>query len=431
MERQGSSYSRLARSGKQNMTEEQAPYGSDLPSPARDRANATRQPRSPGRSFSAIRPVSDQLFAFDSHEIPTLTHERCLASDLGLKESWLRDAILAVPELVIGPCRAAGLTDDEWYPWQREFGTEVGSIDVLLLSSQGRVAVVETKLASNPELRRKVLAQALDYLTHLPEAFAARMPEIPKDSSGDPVADPEDIDESVRQGDVLVIIASDETDPRVAKLSRGLLSKHLVNQWDLALVDVGLYRPVGDSAGRHIVIPHLRNLVQSEPRQVVRVIVEGKTPQARVEVERITHDDETTSVRQKWDEKRFFENLGAYHPPAAVRELALKLRDLMQHYEGSVILTFGTSKQGSMIVKRNGAGVVEVYGSGGIRFRPEKFARALGDKVAGEYRHRLEQLLPRAMKTEYPGVPPNEAAKVAPALYELIQQTLDEVERQI
>ena len=31
---------------------------------------------------------------------------------------------------------------------------------------------------------------------------------------------------------VLVIIASDEIDPRVAKLSRGLLSDNLVNQWD-------------------------------------------------------------------------------------------------------------------------------------------------------------------------------------------------------
>jgi hypothetical protein len=410
------------------MTEEQVPYGSVPPSQAGVRANATRQQRSSNRNLSAIRPVSDQVFAFDHREVPTLTHERCLASDLGLKESWLRDAIFAVPELVIGPCRAAGLTDDDWYPWVREFGTDVGPVDVLLLSSQGRVAVVETKLASNPELRRKVLAQALDYLTHLPEALADRMPAIPKDGSGDPVADPDDIRESVSQGDVLVIIASDEIDPRVARLSRGLLAEHLVNQWDLALVDVGLYRAAGGSATRHIVIPHLRNLVESEPRQVVRVIVEGETPRARVEVERITHE-ETASVRQKWDEKRFFENLGAYDPPAEVRDFALRLRDLVQRYEGSVILTYGTSKEGSMIVKRNGAGLIEVYGSGKVKFRPEKFARALGDRVAGEYRHRLEQLLPQAMRMEYPRVAPKEAAKIAPALHELIQQTLDEVER--
>jgi hypothetical protein len=375
-----------------------------------------------------MKPVSDQLFAFDHPGTPGLSHERCLAADLGLKESWLRDAIFAVPDLVIGPCRAAGLTDDEWYPWQREFGTEVGPIDVLLLSSQGRVAVVETKLASNPELRRRVLAQALDYLTHLPETLATRLPEIPKDENGDLVADPDDIRESVSQGDALVIIASDEIDPRVAKLSRGLLADHLVNQWDLALVDVALYRPVGHAAGRYIVVPHLRNLMESEPRQVVRVVVEGETPRARVEVERITHDD-LTSARQKWDEKRFFENLETGNTPKPIRELASQLLDLAQRYPDSVALAWGTGHEGCMIVKRNGGGLIEVYASGMLRFRPPKFARALGDEIGGEYRRRLEQLLPGPMRLEYPWVPPNEAAKVAPALYELLQQTLDQVEQ--
>src|SRR6266542_1936917 len=150
-----------------------------------------------------MKPVSDQLFAFDHPGTPGLSHERCSAADLGLKESWLRDAIFAMPDLVIGPCRAAGLTDDEWYPWRSEFGTDVGLIDVLLLSSQGRVAVVETKLAANPDLRRRVLAQALDYLTHLPETLEAHVPVIPKDENGDLVADPEDIQESVSQRDAL------------------------------------------------------------------------------------------------------------------------------------------------------------------------------------------------------------------------------------
>ena len=105
-----------------------------------------------------MKPVSDQLFAFEKRDKPRVAYERCSARDLGLEESWLRDSIFHAPELVIGPCRAAGLTEDEWYPWQREYRVAVGQIDVLLLSSQGRVAVVETKLATNPALRRRVLA---------------------------------------------------------------------------------------------------------------------------------------------------------------------------------------------------------------------------------------------------------------------------------
>ena len=68
--------------------------------------------------YGIIVLVSDQLLAFNGISAPTVTHERCSAEDLGLKESWFRDVIYECPEVVIGPCRAAGLTDDEWYSWR-------------------------------------------------------------------------------------------------------------------------------------------------------------------------------------------------------------------------------------------------------------------------------------------------------------------------
>jgi hypothetical protein len=58
-----------------------------------------------------MKPVSDQLFMFENRSKPTLTYKRCSAKELGLEEAWLRDAIFEAPDLVIGPCRAAGLTD--------------------------------------------------------------------------------------------------------------------------------------------------------------------------------------------------------------------------------------------------------------------------------------------------------------------------------
>jgi hypothetical protein len=298
-----------------------------------------------------MKPVSDQLFAFENRDKPTVAYERCSARDLGLAESWLQDAIFHTPELVIGPCRAAGLTDDEWYPWQPGYTVAVGQIDVLLLSSQGRVAVVETKLKTNSD-RRRVVAQALDYLTHLADSFDDGMPDIPIDESGQPVADRDDILESVAQGDMLVIIASDEVDPRVAKLSRSLLSDHLVKQWDLALIDVALYRSVAGASSSYVVVPHLRNLIESELRQVVRGIVEGESASARVEVERITIDEDTRPS-WKWNEERFFENLEAKNVPAPLRELAKGLRDLARRFPQSVSLAWGRGRDGSMTVKRH------------------------------------------------------------------------------
>lgn len=372
-----------------------------------------------------MKPVSDQLFTFEHDEPLKPSHERCSAKELGLDESWLRDAIFAIPDLVIGPLRAAGLTDDEWYAWQREFRVEVGQIDVLLLSSEGRLAIVETKLATNPELRRRVLAQALDYLAHLADRFGDELPAVPQDENGQPVAAQEDIVESVTQGDIFVIIASDEVDPRVAKLSRALLSEHVINQWDLALIDLALYRPV-DSSDRHVVVPHLRSLVQSELRQVVRVIVEGERPSARIEVERV-RPEKGASARQKWDESRFFRYLddGA---PAEIRQLASQLRDLVGQHPRSLTLGWGTGKHGSMVLKRNNGSLIEIRGGGQIRFRPAKFKRALGEVWAQEYRRRLEELVPEAMAMSYPLVPIDQAAKVAPALFELIRRILEAVE---
>jgi hypothetical protein len=374
-----------------------------------------------------MKPVSDQIFAFEGTNAPAITHERCSAQDLGLKESWFRDAIFESPELVIGACRAAGLTDDEWYAWRKEFQTDVGSIDVLLVSSQGRVAVVETKLASNPELRRRVLAQVLDYLAHLPGEFRDSMPDVPKDENGKPVAETDDIREAVSQGDVLVIIASDECDPRVAKLSRNLLADHLVKQWDLALVDLALYRPCHGAPGKYVIVSNVRNLLESEPRQVVRVVVQGESPSARVEVERITRD-ETSTGRQKWDEKRFFESLATGSAPAPVRELAAKLRELASRFPDSLVLEWGTGREGSMVVKRHGAGLIEVFGAGNVRFRPWKFERALGASSGGHYREGLQRLVPRGMSMKYPFVSADEADRVAPALFELVREVIEHAE---
>jgi len=374
------------------------------------------------------KPVSDYLFVFEPGKYPHPGYERCSARELGLDEAWLRDAIFNNPGLVIGPCDAAGLSDDEWYPWQREFGVDVGRIDVLLLSSQGRVAIVETKLATNPELRRRVLAQVLDYLTHLADRFEDDMPDIPLDADGRPVAEPEDIRESIAQGDVLVIIASDEVDARVSRLSQTLLSGHFIKQWDLALIDVALYRPL-DASHNYLVVPHLRNVVRSVPRQVVKIIVEGETPRARIEIERITRDVSSTSTRQRWDEQRFFQRLEDETVPEAVRKLARGLRTLARRYPESMTLAWGTAKHGSMIVKRHNGGLIEVFGSGEIKFRPKKFARALGEEKAKEYFRALKELLPEAMKMDYPRLSSEQAVRVAPALYDLLERTLESVEK--
>ncbi len=355
-----------------------------------------------------MKPISPQLYSFFGLQPPAPSFERCSANDLKLSEAWLRDAIFALPELVIGPCRQAGLTDDDWFPWKKEFPTVVGPIDVLLVSRQGRLALVETKLASNPEMRRKVLAQALDYLAHLADEFSRSIPTIPVDSSGEPIADEDDVREAGAQGDVLVIIASDDIDPRVARLSHALLSNQLVKQWDLALVDLAFYRRPGDPTQGHVIVPTIRHAIVREPRQVVHVIVKGEHPRARVEVERVSEAE--SQPRLKWDERTFLAILDRPETPRYVAELSKKLIALAGTFADQVTLAWGTGRNGSLTLKRAGYGLIEVYSSGQLRFRPSRFDTALGKDAAERYRRELEALAPEAMRMEYPRIAASEAA---------------------
>lgn len=371
-----------------------------------------------------MRVVGDQIFELSTSGSPSPAERyvRCSVAELGLKERWFRDAIFEQPLLAIAPCEQAGLTDDDWYPWATEFSTAAGPIDVLLVSSGGRVAVVETKLASNPENRRKVLVQALDYLSHLEDALKEHFPPIPCDASGEPVTGRDEVIARVADGDGLVVIASDDVDDRVERLSKTIFGDQLLKQWKLALVDLALFRPTS-GGGAPLVLPVLRGAVTVEARQVVRVIVQGETPVTKIIQERQDLSS-AKSGRQTWDEERFFATLAASPAPASVKNLAARVRELAEQSDGDLALEWGTGQNGSMTLKREGAGLLEVYVSGKLGCRPRKFVRALGVDLAGEYQRGLAALLPDEMQDPLPRVEPAKAGQVADRLLELLERVL-------
>ena len=206
----------------------------------------------------------------------THRHERVSAKMLELPESWFRDAIFQNPELVIDPCFAAGLVEEseEWIPWKTEYQlSEAGRVDVMLLSSFGRIGLVETKLFSNPEKRREVVAQLLDYALALQEIDPLEL----KDDFpvGDGVPDYGEFKDRFNAGDFLLIIAGDELDQRAVRLAAGLLGDHLTSGWDLAMVDINLFRCVTNPESV-LIVPALRGVVVAEKRQVIRVTVKDR-----------------------------------------------------------------------------------------------------------------------------------------------------------
>lgn len=271
---------------------------------------------------------------------PVATLRRVNAKELRLQESWFRDAIFANPELVIGPCRMAGRvsSDEAWVPWRVEANFGSGPIDVLLVSSHGRIGIVETKLSYNPQKRREVVAQVLDYALSVQEADREDLPDLPHVPNA-PLE--EDLIECLNSGRFLLIIAGDALDPRALRLSQSMLARHLTSEWDLAMVDLNVYRSAHDD-DQLFMVPELLGTVQSELRQVVRVIVEGESPRARVVVDKFVSDEDHVSRGNKLQSvEDFFSAVEKSVPMqlAVAREFVARMQQMAQR--GSGILSFG------------------------------------------------------------------------------------------
>ncbi len=262
------------------------------------------------------RQLSADLYAADFAAIDqptTPAFHQATAKEAGFDEDWLQLAIARNPELVLGACRAAGLIDDEaWSVWDREVRVDpAGNVDVLLVSESGRVGLVETKLSYNPEGRRSVIAQALEYAIHFPDVDPSRLPPIPE-VDGRPFADAGDVQRRIRDGDYLLIVAGDRLDSRAVKLGQSLLGRHLVHGWTLAMVEVSVYQPA--SPGRCLLVPHIRGTIVPEERHVVRVVVEGERTRVTVDPGSPVSGTAATSTIAAWDEGRFVGEFRSAHP---------------------------------------------------------------------------------------------------------------------
>jgi Transposase len=80
-------------------------------------------------------------------------------------EAWLRDTLFARPELI--PINDIDSTFGPLVPLCKELRTDAGPIDAVFINERGRLTIVEFKLWKNPQARREVVAQTLDYVSAL------------------------------------------------------------------------------------------------------------------------------------------------------------------------------------------------------------------------------------------------------------------------
>ncbi len=198
-------------------------------------------------------------------------------------EGWLQRLIQNHPALLPVSDIEPGLSP--LVPICMELPVPSGYVDNLMLTPAGGIIVVETKLWRNPEARREVVGQVLDYAKDL-SAFsyedlqkAVRSARKEREvrlfdlvsAAGEAVEESRFIDavsRNLRLGRVLLIIAGDGVQEGAEQLA-GFLQRHMGLHFTLALVEMSMWRCPDD--GRVLVQPRiLARTVQIE-RAVVRV----------------------------------------------------------------------------------------------------------------------------------------------------------------
>ncbi len=168
----------------------------------------------------------------------------------------------------------------------REVPCISGLIDNLFVTGAGELVLVEAKLWRNPQIRREVVAQALDYvasLTTLDYAGLEKAIAVTADAAAgfrlydliadqpDALSEPDFVDAvslNLRRGRILIIVLGDgirtETEALVS-----LLQSHAGAHFTFALVEIALWRHI--DSGDIIAVPDVLTKTVMIERGVVRI----------------------------------------------------------------------------------------------------------------------------------------------------------------
>jgi hypothetical protein len=204
----------------------------------------------------------------------------------GYDESWLQRLIASHPQVLpIGEIESflAGAV-----PVCLELNTNAGPIDLLLVSPRGDIVIVECKLWRNPQARREVVGQIIDYAKELPrltyqafEAAVLKAEPVSEAAKADSLyiragAEAGDVDEAsfvnavsrnLRRGRFLLLIVGDGIQEGVESIAE-FLQQHAGMHFTLALVEVAIFKL---PTSGYLVQPRVVAKTQMVPRGVVSI----------------------------------------------------------------------------------------------------------------------------------------------------------------
>jgi hypothetical protein len=247
-----------------------------------------------GRAAARIMPAGQHLTPMLVQRGETIRLVRFPFTDRRFNEAWLQTLLFAHPALipveeiepVFGPLRALA----------RELPTSAGSIDLVYVNPDGLLTLVETKLWRNPEARRTVVAQLIDYAQAMVGWSYEKLVDAVRGTASqageeDPLlaaaADVEDDEEgsdsqrfidavarNLRAGRFLLLVAGDGIREGVEEMAE-FLARTPQLAFTLALLEIGLFHPPEREEPLFV-----QPRVLARTREVVRAVVEIRTPVA-------------------------------------------------------------------------------------------------------------------------------------------------------
>lgn len=208
--------------------------------------------------------------------------ERILLGSGNYDENWLQNLLHDQPDILpigqIEPGFGAAV------PVARELSCGHGYVDNLYVTPTGEIILVEAKLWSNPQARREVVAQALDYVAALMRLDYEGLELAVGNAAGnkhklysyfsnrpDAVGEADFIDavsNNLKRGRMLVLVVGDGI-RREAEAMASLLQSHAGAHFTFALVELAMWRNV--ATGDILVVPDTLAQTVMIERGVVRL----------------------------------------------------------------------------------------------------------------------------------------------------------------
>lgn len=259
--------------------------------------------------------------------------KKVVLSGQEMDEFWLQSLLDQAPDLL-----PVDSIDERVIPPLFSLGTEIptlaGPIDNLFLSQNGYLVVVETKLWRNQEARRKVVAQILDYATHLREWQYTEIEKLwkgqeelrqkrgekrdePQESLWQAVR-PEDLEEhewidhinnNLREGRMTLLVVGDGIQTQAEKLAEAV-SGHPNFLFRFGLIELRLYQ---FDESKVLILPTILARTMEIERAVIRVVY-SQQPAPGVSVEVPTVDPLSKPQHQVLNEEAFRAELRSSSP---------------------------------------------------------------------------------------------------------------------